>query len=93
MKTYAEVDVYNYVFLTSALVENEWSASRPRRFNPGERDPGTHWTGGWVGNSRSLRQGEVKILDHAGTQTPTPSVVQPVAIPALYGDFSASLKY
>jgi hypothetical protein len=34
--------------LTSALVGGEWSTSRPGRFTPGERAPGTHWTGGWV---------------------------------------------
>jgi hypothetical protein len=33
-------------FLTSALVGGEWSASRPGRFNPGERVPGTHWIEG-----------------------------------------------
>jgi hypothetical protein len=25
-----------------------WSASRPDRFIPGEKAPGTHWIGGWV---------------------------------------------
>jgi hypothetical protein len=35
--------------LTSALEEGEWSASRPGRFTPGERAPGTHLIGGWVG--------------------------------------------
>jgi hypothetical protein len=25
------------------------SASHPGRFTPGERAPGTHWIGGWVG--------------------------------------------
>jgi hypothetical protein len=35
-------------FLTSAQVGGEWSASRPCRFTPGERAPGTHWIGGWV---------------------------------------------
>jgi hypothetical protein len=35
-------------FLTSALVVGEWSASRPGRFTPGERAPGTYWIGGWV---------------------------------------------
>jgi hypothetical protein len=48
MKTCGEVDVWIPVFLTSALVEGEWSASRPGHFNPGERAPGTHWRGGWV---------------------------------------------
>jgi hypothetical protein len=41
-------------FLTSALDAGEWSASRPRRFNPRERAPGTHWIGGWVGPRRVL---------------------------------------
>jgi hypothetical protein len=35
--------------LTSALNGGEWSASRPGRFTPRERAPGTHWIGGWVG--------------------------------------------
>jgi hypothetical protein len=26
-----------------------WSASRPGRYTPRERVPGTHWIGGWVG--------------------------------------------
>jgi hypothetical protein len=37
-----------HVFLTLALPGGEWSASRPGRFSPGERAPGTHWIGGWV---------------------------------------------
>jgi hypothetical protein len=36
-------------FLTPALDGDEWSASRTGRFTPGERAPGTHWIGGWVG--------------------------------------------
>jgi hypothetical protein len=43
------VDVWIHVFLTPALVEGEWSASRPGRFTPGQRAPGTHWVGIWVG--------------------------------------------
>jgi hypothetical protein len=39
----------------------EWSASRPGRFTPRERAPGSHWIGGWVGpKSRSGRGGEEK---------------------------------
>jgi len=34
--------------LTSALVGGEWSATLSGRFIPRERDPGTHWIGGWV---------------------------------------------
>jgi hypothetical protein len=30
------------------LFGGEWSASRPGRFTPGEKAPGTHWIGGWV---------------------------------------------
>jgi hypothetical protein len=48
MKTYGVVDVRIHIFLTSALVEGQWSTSRPRRFIPGESDLGTHWVGGWV---------------------------------------------
>jgi hypothetical protein len=34
--------------MSSALVGSEWSASRPCRFTPGERDSGTHSIGSWV---------------------------------------------
>jgi hypothetical protein len=48
MKAYGVVDVYIHIFLTSALVGGEWSASRPGRFTPGGKVTGTHWIGGWV---------------------------------------------
>jgi hypothetical protein len=48
MKAYGGVDVEIQIFLTSALVGGEWSASRPGCFTPGERAPGTNWIGGWV---------------------------------------------
>jgi hypothetical protein len=35
--------------LPSALDGGEWSVSRPSRFTPRERAPGTHWVRGWVG--------------------------------------------
>jgi hypothetical protein len=54
MKTYGGVDVYIHIFLTSALVGGEWSASRPDRFIPGERAPDTHWIGGWMGPRAGL---------------------------------------
>jgi hypothetical protein len=45
----------SYSFSTSELDWGEWSASRPGRgFTPGERTPGTHWTGGWVGPRTGL---------------------------------------
>jgi hypothetical protein len=40
--------------LTSALDGGEWSASRPGRFTPRERAPGTHWIGGWLGPRAGL---------------------------------------
>jgi hypothetical protein len=50
MKAYGGM---HHVFLISALVGREWSASRPDRFTPGGKVPGTHWIGDWV----SLRTG------------------------------------
>jgi hypothetical protein len=35
--------------LTLALDGGEWSVSCPGYFTTRERDPGTHWIGGWVG--------------------------------------------
>jgi hypothetical protein len=35
--------------LSSAIDGDEWSVSRPGRFTPRERAPGTHWIGGRVG--------------------------------------------
>jgi hypothetical protein len=32
-----------------ALDGGEWSASRPNRFTPREKAPGTRWIGGWMG--------------------------------------------
>jgi hypothetical protein len=48
MKMYVEVDVRMHVFLTAAVVEGEWSASRSDRFIPEERASGTHRMGGLV---------------------------------------------
>jgi hypothetical protein len=39
MKAYGGVDVQINIFLTSALVGGEWSASRPGRFTPGKKTP------------------------------------------------------
>jgi hypothetical protein len=36
-------------FLNSTLDGGAWLASSLDSFTPGERDPCTHWTGGWVG--------------------------------------------
>jgi hypothetical protein len=47
-------------FLTSTLVEGEWSASGPGRFTPGKGAPGTHCIGSWVGPRAGLDPGEKK---------------------------------
>jgi hypothetical protein len=39
MKTYGRVDVLTHVFLISAIVEGEWSASRLGRSTLGEESP------------------------------------------------------
>jgi hypothetical protein len=59
------------IFLTSALVAGECSASRPGRFTPGERTPRYPLDRRLGGpQSRSGRHGEVKILAPTGTWTP-----------------------
>jgi hypothetical protein len=67
MKAHGAVDVEIHIFLTSALDGGEWSASLPGHFTPGERDPYTHWIGGWVGPRASLDDVE-KILDPTETR-------------------------
>jgi hypothetical protein len=51
IEAYGEVDVWVRVFLSSALVGVEWSASR---LIPGKRDPCSRWIGGWVGPRTGL---------------------------------------
>jgi hypothetical protein len=41
-------------FLTSTLDGGEWLASRSSHFTPGEKAPGTHRIGGWVGPRTGL---------------------------------------
>jgi hypothetical protein len=54
MKTYEEVKIWFYVFLTSALVGSNWSASRPCRFIPGYTASDTHCLGQSVGPRADL---------------------------------------
>jgi hypothetical protein len=70
----------SYSFTTSALDGGEWSASRPgRAFAPGERTPGTHSTGGWVGPRAGLdTEARGKILCPCRGSNPDRPVVQPV---------------
>jgi hypothetical protein len=68
----------SHVFLTSAQVGGEWSASRPGRFSPKERAPGTHWIGGWAGPRDGLDDGREKSWPYRDSNS-DPSVVQSVA--------------
>jgi hypothetical protein len=49
MKAYGGVDIYIYVFFTSAPVGDEWSALRPGRLTTGERAPFIRCVRGWLG--------------------------------------------
>jgi hypothetical protein len=64
--------------LILALAGGEWSTSLPGRFNPGERAPGTHWTGGWVHPRAGLDDVKRKFLILPGLELREPSVVQAV---------------
>jgi hypothetical protein len=69
MKTYGGVDVYIDVFLTSALVEGEWLASRQGRLVPRVRAPGAQLLGGWVGPRAGLSSVDKNILSWPETET------------------------
>jgi hypothetical protein len=87
MKKYGGVDLYIHAFLISALDGCKWSASGPGRFASREKDPVTHWIGGWVGPTAGLAKVEKrKILllpgpyfDLSALQT----VAAPTALPRL----------
>jgi hypothetical protein len=61
-KAYGGVDVYIHVFVTSTLVEGEWSISRPCPFTPGEKAPVIHWMAGWVDPTTGLDDMEKVIF-------------------------------
>jgi hypothetical protein len=54
MRAYEGVDIWIHFFFTPELVGDEWSASDPGRFTPGEKALPTHWIGGWVGSNAGL---------------------------------------
>jgi hypothetical protein len=92
MKACGGVDVHIHVFLTSALVGGEWSASRPGRFTPGKKTPITHWTGGWVGPTTGLDDVEKrKFLTVPGLELRP--LGRPARSPSLYGLRSSSLNF
>jgi hypothetical protein len=60
MKAYGNVHIH--IFLTSALAGGEGSVSHPGLFTSGERAPGTHWIGSWVGPRAGLEDVEKRIF-------------------------------
>jgi hypothetical protein len=68
MKTYGRVDVWIHVFLTSALVGGEWSASLHLRLTPEKKAHGIIWTGGWVGPRGSLDDKKWKFFTLPGLE-------------------------
>jgi hypothetical protein len=56
MKAYWVADAQIHVFLTSAVVGGEWSASGPGLFTPGENTSGTHWRGSLVGPRAGMEE-------------------------------------
>jgi hypothetical protein len=77
---------------TLALDGGEWLASRPGRFTPRERAPGTQWTGGWV-DPRAVLDAVVKrkIPSPCRDSNPKTPIVQPVA--QRYTDWAIYIMY
>jgi hypothetical protein len=70
------VDVQIDVFLTSALVGDEWSATHLCRITPEEGAPDTHRLGGWVHPRAGLNDIKCKHLTIPGLE------LRPLARPA-----------
>jgi hypothetical protein len=78
MNSYREVHVEISIFLASALVGGEWSASHPGRFTPGERAPRTPWIEGWVDPRASMDDVEKrKFLTQRGLELENPRPSSP----------------
>jgi hypothetical protein len=86
MKAYGGVQVEIDIFLTSALVGGEWSASRPCHFTPGERVPDTRWLGGWVGPESVWMTSRKENSWPYRDSNSKPSVVQPAS--SRYTDYA-----
>jgi hypothetical protein len=62
MKTYGGSEGIALPFLTSIPIGGDRSASRPCCFTPGDRAPGSHWIGGWVGPGAGMDAMENKNI-------------------------------
>jgi hypothetical protein len=77
--------MYRSIFFDLGTSWGEWSASRPDRFTPGERAPGTHWIGDLVDPRAGLDDVEKrKFLTLLGLELRLLRSIQPVA--SLYTD-------
>jgi hypothetical protein len=68
-------------FLTSALVEDEWLASRPQPLYPRKRAIGTHWIGSWVGPRAGLDAMEKRKISFSCRRS---NPGRPARSPSLY---------
>lgn len=79
-KAYGGVEILRHSLLTLELVGGEWSASRPRRFIPGERAIDSHCKRRLGGpHSRSGRFGEEKLAFSYRKSNHDSSAIQSVA--------------
>jgi hypothetical protein len=70
--------------LTSALHRGEWSVSRPGRFTPRERAPGTHWIGDKMGPRDVLDAVVKRKISNPRRESNPLKPDHPARIPALY---------
>jgi hypothetical protein len=72
-------DMKLYAYFMSALGGDEWSALYPGHIVPGERTPGTHWIGDWVGPRSGLDAVEATDISFLYQElNPDSSVIQPI---------------
>jgi hypothetical protein len=77
MKKYVGLDVWSNVFLGSSLVEGELLTPRPYSFTLGEKAPGTHYIGAWMGHRAGMGDMEkCKFLTLPGLE------LEPIGRPA-----------
>jgi hypothetical protein len=89
MKAHGGMDVLSQIFLTSALVGCEWSASRPGRFTHEERAPvPIEYEAGWAPEPIWTTLRIENSLPYRDSNS-DPSVVQPVA--SRYTDYNYSM--
>jgi hypothetical protein len=91
MKAYGGMDVQIHIFLTSTLVGGEWSASRPARFTPGEKAPGTNLIRGWVASEPVWATWRRENSWPYRDSNSDPSVVQPIT--SRYTDYSIQAPF